>query len=314
MRIVSVINFKGGVGKTTLTSNLGTELARRGKRVLLVDLDPQSSLTFSFYSPDLAAGRLPPDQTVKSWYDSFIRGVPHRPLAECVVEPKAVNAALPTQKGYVHLVPSTLHLISHELSMLSNVGLGGGNADLDMFRLRQALSEALRDPHFEAHYDLVLIDCPPNFNIVTQSAIVASDGILVPSRPDYLSTLGIEALFQNVRRLTEKYNDQAQEYEPDRPDVIIAPRPLGVVFTMVQYRLNEPINAHRYYIEMTRTRSPGIPIFTSSIRDRNVFGAQNPDGVPVILRVKVTEQIYVELMSLATEFLNSIGMGGAQHE
>jgi len=66
MQVVSVINFKGGVGKTTLTANLGAELARRGKRVLLLDLDPQSSLTYSFYAPDLAAGRIPPDRSIKA--------------------------------------------------------------------------------------------------------------------------------------------------------------------------------------------------------------------------------------------------------
>ncbi|MFC7484966.1 ParA family protein [Luedemannella flava] len=235
MRVVSVINFKGGVGKTTLTSNLGTELARRGLRVLLVDLDPQSSLTFSFYSPDMAAGRLPPDRTLKSWYDSFIKGVPHSQLAECVVEPAAVNDALASPDGFVHLIPSTLHLVNHELSLLSNVGLGGVAADVEMFRLRGALSEALRDPHFAACYDIVLIDCPPNFNIVTQSAIVASDGILVPSRPDYLSTLGIEALFHNVRRLTEMHNHGVKDFAPDRPDLLIAPKALGVVFAMVQF-------------------------------------------------------------------------------
>ncbi len=306
MRIVSVINFKGGVGKTTLTANLGAELARRGRRVLLVDLDPQSSLTFSFYSPDIAAGRLPLDRSVKGWYDSFDRGVPHRRLADCVVVPDAVNRAVEGEHGHIGLIPSTLHLIDHELSMLANVGLSGVRADLELYRLRRALSDALRGPQFAASYDIALIDCAPNFNIVTQSAIVACDGILVPSRPDYLSTLGIEALFANVRKLTETYNNQAGEYAPDHSGALISPRTLGVVFTMVQYRSVHPINAHQYYMDITRRRSPDLPIFAASIRENVVFGSENPDGVPVILRVKRSEKVYVELMELATEFLTAM--------
>src|SRR5262245_43105973 len=194
MQVVAVINFKGGVGKTTLTANLGAELARRGKRVLLVDLDPQSSLTYSFYAPDVAAGRIPPDRSIKAWYDSFDRGIPQRVLGECVVVPNTVNHKVAESCGFIGLIPSTMSLIDHELSMLANVGLRGVEPGQELFRLRRALSEAIRDGAL-AGYDLALIDCAPNFNIVTQSAIVASDHILVPSRPDYLSTLGITSLF-----------------------------------------------------------------------------------------------------------------------
>src|SRR5262245_25041538 len=158
MRVISVINFKGGVGKTTLTANLGAELARRGQRVLLVDLDPQSSLTYSFYAPDVAAGKIPPDRSIKSWYDSFDRGVPYRPLSECVVIPAAVNAKVAEYGGFVGLIPSTISLMDHELSMLANVGLRGVEPGQELFRLRRALSAALRDPALGG-YDVVLIDC-----------------------------------------------------------------------------------------------------------------------------------------------------------
>jgi chromosome partitioning protein len=302
MRVVSVINFKGGVGKTTLTANLGAELARRGKRVLLLDLDPQSSLTYSFYAPDLAAGHIPPDRSIKAWYDSFDRGVPHRALGDCVVIPAAVNHKVAESGGFVGLIPSTMSLIDHELSMLANVGLRGVEPGQELFRLRRALSDALQTGVF-AGYDLALIDCAPNFNIVTQSAIAASDHILVPSRPDYLSTLGITSLFHNVNRLVEMYNNQSAEYSPGR--LAIAPTPLGVVFTMVQYRSVNPINAHAYYMDLTQRRNPTLPIYKTSIRENVAFGSENPDGVPVILRLKPQDKIYVELMALATEFLGT---------
>lgn len=304
MRVVSVINFKGGVGKTTVTANLGAELARRGKRVLLVDLDPQSSLTYSFYAPDMAAGRIPPDRSIKAWYDSFDRGLPNRALSDCVVIPAEVNKKVQQYGGFVGLIPSSMSLIDHELSMLANVGLRGVEPGQELFRLRRALSEALHHPAL-AGYELVLIDCAPNFNIVTQSAIVASDHVLVPSRPDYLSTLGITSLLHNKSRLVEMYNHQIAEFSPGKP--VIAPTELGVVFTMVQYKTVNPIRAHLHYMDLTQRRNPKLPIFKTSIRENVAFGSENPDGVPVILRLKPQDKIYVELMALASDFLNSSG-------
>lgn len=305
MRVISVINFKGGVGKTTLTANLGAELARRGKRVLLIDLDPQSSLTYSFYSVDMAAGRVPPERTIKAWYDSFDGGMPRRSLGECLAIPRAVNDKVAANGGFIGLIPSTMSLIDHELSMLANVGLRGVEPGQELYRLRRALADALHDGAF-AGYDIAFIDCPPNFNIVTQSAIVACDHVLVPSRPDYLSTLGITSLVHNVKRLVEMFNHQVVEFHRDRPT--IAPNVLGVVFTMVRYGSVHPIHSHTYYMEVAQRRNPGLPIFKTSIRENAAFGPENPDGVPLILQLKQTDKVYVELMALATEFLESTGL------
>ena len=80
MTVVSVINYKGGVGKTTLTANIGAELAYRGRKVLLVDLDPQASLTFSFYMPDEWEKSLADDRTLLQWYGSLLSGPAVEPL------------------------------------------------------------------------------------------------------------------------------------------------------------------------------------------------------------------------------------------
>jgi chromosome partitioning protein len=189
--------------------------------------------------------------------------------------------------------------------MLANVGLRGVEPGQELFRLRRALSAGVRDPALGG-YDVVLIDCAPNFNIVTQSAIVASDDILVPSRPDYLSTLGITSLFHNVGRLVESYNQQMAEFNPGRP--MIRPTPLGVVFTMVRYKSVNPVNGHQHYMELTRRRNPHVPVFAASIRENVAFGEENPDGVPIILRLRAQDKIYVELMALAAEFLTATGL------
>ena len=71
MNVVAVINYKGGVGKTTTTANLAADLAWRGRKVLLLDLDAQASLTFSFVPPDYWYDHLANDKTIKAWFDSF---------------------------------------------------------------------------------------------------------------------------------------------------------------------------------------------------------------------------------------------------
>ena len=91
MSVVSVINYKGGVGKTTLTANIGAELAYRGRRVLLIDLDPQASLTFSFYAPQTWEREFADEHTILHWFGSVLEPGPTEPLRKYVVTPPAVN-------------------------------------------------------------------------------------------------------------------------------------------------------------------------------------------------------------------------------
>jgi chromosome partitioning protein len=74
MHVVSVINYKGGVGKTTVTANLAAELAHRGRNILLLDMDPQCSLTFSFFKPEEWDDELKETKTIKAWFDSLNEG------------------------------------------------------------------------------------------------------------------------------------------------------------------------------------------------------------------------------------------------
>jgi len=296
MQVVSVINYKGGVGKTTLTANLGAYLAQRGQRVLLIDLDPQSSLTFSFFAPD-SVNR--PRWTLKEWFDGFVDGVPQRRLSEFVSVPTDVNDAVASRGGFVGLIPSSLYLIDVDTALLIEAGRQNLRSDVQVLRVRQSILEGLRDPALGS-YDFVLIDCPPNFNIITQSGVVASDRILVPASPDYLSTLGTGRLIARIDQFASEFNEQAHEYGSRH---VIAPSPLGIVFTKTEYRLGHPIAAHQYYMELTRKSAGDVPIFAHALRYNAAFGKENPNGVPVILRLKPTDKVYVEMMAMATEFL-----------
>src|SRR5688572_17202163 len=93
MQVVSIINYKGGVGKTSLTANLAGELAFRGYNVLMIDMDPQASLTFSFVKPDYWEKVLAPNRTVKAWYDAQSSSNASS-LVDLIVSPSTVRGHL----------------------------------------------------------------------------------------------------------------------------------------------------------------------------------------------------------------------------
>lgn len=301
MKIVSVINYKGGVGKTTITANLAAELAYRGKRVLAIDLDPQASLTFSFYSVDEWRSGCEKSKTIKNWYDAFIDKDSDLDLSELIVTPQKVNAGV---SGKVDLICSHLALINVDLELATRL-IGGTERDLrnNYLRVYSRLKQGVKSLEFGA-YDFVLIDCPPNFNIVTKNALVASDFILVPTKPDYLSTLGIDQLRTHVKELVGTYNKYAQDAGNDQWGAV-DPRFMGVVFTMVSIRSGGPISALQQYIQ--QVQNLGVSTWDTMIRENKTIYSDAPEyGVPVVLKRvsgKTYEDVQNELEALTTEFL-----------
>ncbi len=121
MKVVSVINYKGGVGKTSLTANLAGQLAWGGKRVLLIDLDAQASLTFSFITPDSWDKEFAESKTIKTWFESFDSGKAIS-LASLIDTPKRVQSAL-HGKGDLNVVYSHLGLINVDLELATKLFL-----------------------------------------------------------------------------------------------------------------------------------------------------------------------------------------------
>jgi chromosome partitioning protein len=302
MKTISVINYKGGVGKTTITANLAAEMAFRGRKILAIDLDPQASLTFSFLSVDEWRRDFEATKTIKNWYDAFIDKDTDLNLTSLICRPSKVN--LSANNGRLDLICSHLALINVDLELATRLS-GANERDLRNnylrvhSRLRQGL-ESLND----CDYDFVIIDCPPNFNIVTKTAIVASDYLLVPTKPDYLSTLGIEELTKHVNELGKTHNKHVDE-SGNRGWKPSDPRILGVVFTMIQVRNQQPISAQQQYIEqINRLRIPALETF---IRENKTIYADAPEyGVPVVLRQgygQTHENVREELEALTTEVL-----------
>lgn len=308
MRVVSVINYKGGVGKTSLTTNLGAELAFRGKRVLLIDLDAQASLTFSFITPDEWSDEFENEGTIKQWFDSAIIGSPIE-LTDIVFAPKRVNQKI--SRGQLDVIYSHLGLINVDLELATQ--LGGANltqAKRNFLEVHGRLAKALEKLAADDQYDLVLIDCPPNFNIVTKTAIVASNYILVPTRPDQLSTLGIDYLSRSIDQLVGEYNEFASiQGGQETPE--IDPIMMGIVFTMIQEYGGGPMGAHRGYIQRVR-REAGHPVFDAYIKRNDTLFAEAPAyGVPVVLSAHSNQshQSVVDgLEEVATEFIAKVGL------
>jgi len=255
MDIVAVINYKGGVGKTTVTSNIAGELAFRGKKVLLIDTDAQASLTFSFITPDEWDTDYKAHKTIKTWFDAISSGQNPRDLKDFIISPARVNGIFSRKNtgGRIDLICSHLGLINVDLELATL--LGGANlqqSKRNYIKVHGKLRQALRDLLDEADYDIVLIDCPPNFNIVTKNAIIASEKILIPAKPDYLSTLGIDYLQRSVNDLVREFNEYATLDGDEDDEEEIAPSILGVLFTMIQITSGQPISAQRQFIAQTR--------------------------------------------------------------
>nr|VFJ91323.1 MAG: CobQ/CobB/MinD/ParA nucleotide binding domain-containing protein [Candidatus Kentron sp. LFY]VFJ93290.1 MAG: CobQ/CobB/MinD/ParA nucleotide binding domain-containing protein [Candidatus Kentron sp. LFY] len=158
-------------------------------------------------------------------------------------------------------------------------------------------------------YELVLIDCPPNFNIVTKTAIVASSHILIPAKPDYLSTLGIDYLIRALDGLVNDFNEYA-ELDSDHLEKPISPERLGVVFTMVQEYGGGPISTIRPF--MAQTGQLGVSVFKAYIKENKTMFADAPQyGVPVALlpESNATRQSVIQgIEEFVTEFEERLGL------
>lgn len=175
--VMAVVNQKGGTGKTTTCENLGIGLAREGKRVLLIDTDPQGSLT-------IALGHSRPDDLPVTLTDLMAKVMQDQLLA-----PK--EGILPHEEG-VELVPANITLSGLEVSLV--------NAMSRETVLKQYL-ETVKDS-----YDFILLDCMPSLGMLTVNALAASDQVLIPVQANYLSAKGLEQLLQTVNKVKRQIN------------------------------------------------------------------------------------------------------------
>ena len=306
MDIISIINYKGGVGKTTLTTNIAGDLAQLGYKVLMIDLDPQASLTFSFLKPDEWKEKVADKHTIKNWF-SDSKKIRTKRFEDLIITPHTVKDSL-KNKGKLDLVSSHLELINVDLELATK--LGGANmtqAKEQFIKVHHRLLDGINQLPDDA-YDIILIDCPPNFNIVTKNAIVASNYILIPAKPDYLSTMGIDYLKNSLDKLVKEYNEYVSIEDSDLDDYEpIYPRILGVVFTMVQYYGEKPISALRPFI--AQTKQLGFDVFEDTLREnKTLFADAAQYGVPVVISKRNSGINVIDgINGIVNELLDKLG-------
>jgi chromosome partitioning protein len=172
-RIIAMCNQKGGVGKTTSTINLGAALVEQGRRVLLVDLDPQGALSVGLGVPAQAM-----DRTV---YNALMER--NTTLAD---------VRLPTRVPGLDLVPSNIDLSAAEVQLVSEVAR------------EQTLARVLGPVRSE--YDYVLIDCQPSLGLLTVNALTAAEGVIIPLECEYFSLRGVALLVDTIDKVKERLN------------------------------------------------------------------------------------------------------------
>ena len=176
-KIIAIANQKGGVGKTTTCANLGIGLAQQNKRVLLIDSDPQGSLTISL-------GHQQPDRLDTTLSD----------MMNCILMDRRFQpdmGILRHEEG-VSLMPANIELSGMEVALV--------NAMSRETVMRQYLNTVKQD------YDYVLIDCMPSLGMLTVNALAAADSVLIPVQAQYLSAKGLEQLLQTVSKVRRQIN------------------------------------------------------------------------------------------------------------
>ena len=217
-RVISVANQKGGVAKSTTTLNLGVGLARQGKKVLLIDADPQGSLTASL-------GYVEPDDIGTTLATIMMNIINDEEIAE--------EEGILHHEEQVDLLPANIELSALEEGILhheeqvdllpANIELSALEVTMSNVMSRELIMKEYIDT-MRSRYDYILIDCMPSLGMMTINALVASDTVLIPVQAAYLPVKGLQQLIRTISMVKKRLNRKLTIQ--------------GILLTMVDFRTN----------------------------------------------------------------------------
>lgn len=221
-KVVSFINMKGGVSKTTLTKEIGYHLSKKGKKVLMFDIDPQINLTQSLFEKYNYAQSEEIVEKIKLANNENKITLKVAPYSIKEV----INSTVANESGLKYTdialrLDSNLYLIPGELGV-EFVTRSLGNSSIE-----NSLYNYIEDNDLRRHFDYIFIDCPPTYSSYTIAAIKASDYYLVPVRADAYSLLGINMLFRAIHEITK----DNRPYFKDKPL-----KRLGIILTDIEFK------------------------------------------------------------------------------
>lgn len=248
--MLSCVNLKGGVGKTTLAVNFAAYCGKEGHKALLIDLDPQTNATFSCISVEDWEAHASSHGTVAN-----LLGVKHYSNAEGK-EVAISDIIIEEVFEGVDLLPSHLELFTVDLDLSSATAR------------EQKLKRALKD--VMSNYDIIICDCPPNLTIPTQNALAISTHYVVPVSPDFLSSLGIGLLLGRVAKLSVELDNPIEH--------------AGIVLS----RVGRPSGYRQQTIETLRTEFDNVinsvlnersDVSEATAKNKNVFQTGNKEAI-----------------------------------
>lgn len=284
-QIISFINYKGGVGKTTMSVEIAATLAKEGFDVLIVDLDPQTNASFYLVEED----------KWEEWVDTqgSLKDIFEAAIGEHGLDCSNVIMKVCDQQS-LYLLPSHLDLLSIDLELAAKWGAQSSEA-------KMIIKDMLAPTVEKEEYDFVIVDCPPNLNLVTQNALMFSDSYIVVCLPEYFSVRGIGLIETQIGRMMDQVNANLRRFGADS---VPSPQMGGIIFNRLRTRSGGTIAQQNW---MTQVRKQYGDIVFDNFVAETVRVAEASYRGPITFSDSAPDRQYREdLNKVAHEFFDRV--------